>query len=303
MGWNCFQRCQLSLFERDGDDLVTSRIRAAAHLAHGDRWRPGRRTGASTYPVKRIDRRWRPFLRTCDGPRYKGADEVVVIGGGNSRSGRGLHLSEFARPGRVLARHEPDGLPDPAGTGQVRSAVHRSTPAWTSSRSRAKDEPLLRPWWHAIAKGGRQAEYPAAAAVFVFIGLETEQRLPRRRGGAARDAGKTSWSPARRWTCVPGVFAAGDVHSGSTKQLGSAVGDGITALLDGAAVPRSSTTTRHRPGLALDHERRHRGGRYVASGHERQTHGVLQEMRGQSGWGAGVRPPARHWAGPHEVIR
>ncbi len=30
---------------------------------------------------------------------------------------------------------------------------------------------------------------------------------------------------------MPGVFAAGDVRSGSTKQLGSAVGDGIAALL------------------------------------------------------------------------
>jgi thioredoxin reductase (NADPH) len=32
-------------------------------------------------------------------------------------------------------------------------------------------------------------------------------------------------------TSVPGVFAAGDVRRGSTKQLGSAVGDGIAALL------------------------------------------------------------------------
>jgi thioredoxin reductase (NADPH) len=32
-------------------------------------------------------------------------------------------------------------------------------------------------------------------------------------------------------TSIPGVFAAGDVRSGSTKQLGSAVGDGITTLL------------------------------------------------------------------------
>jgi thioredoxin reductase (NADPH) len=30
---------------------------------------------------------------------------------------------------------------------------------------------------------------------------------------------------------MPGVFAAGDVRAGSTKQLGSAVGDGIAALL------------------------------------------------------------------------
>jgi thioredoxin reductase (NADPH) len=32
-------------------------------------------------------------------------------------------------------------------------------------------------------------------------------------------------------TSMDGVFAAGDVRSGSTKQLGSAVGDGIAALL------------------------------------------------------------------------
>jgi thioredoxin reductase (NADPH) len=32
-------------------------------------------------------------------------------------------------------------------------------------------------------------------------------------------------------TSLPGVFAAGDVRAGSTKQLGSAVGEGIAALL------------------------------------------------------------------------
>jgi thioredoxin reductase (NADPH) len=32
-------------------------------------------------------------------------------------------------------------------------------------------------------------------------------------------------------TSMPGVYAAGDVRAGSTKQLGSAVGDGIAALI------------------------------------------------------------------------
>jgi thioredoxin reductase (NADPH) len=32
-------------------------------------------------------------------------------------------------------------------------------------------------------------------------------------------------------TSMPGVFAAGDVRDGSTKQLASAVGEGTTALL------------------------------------------------------------------------
>ena len=44
------------------------------------------------------------FCATCDGPFYKGAEEVVVIGGGNSALEEGLHLSEFAQRVRVLAR-------------------------------------------------------------------------------------------------------------------------------------------------------------------------------------------------------
>ncbi len=31
-------------------------------------------------------------------------------------------------------------------------------------------------------------------------------------------------------TSIPGVYAAGDVRAGSTKQLGAATGEGITAL-------------------------------------------------------------------------
>jgi thioredoxin reductase (NADPH) len=32
-------------------------------------------------------------------------------------------------------------------------------------------------------------------------------------------------------TSMPGVFAAGDVRAGSTKQLGSALGEGVTAVM------------------------------------------------------------------------
>ncbi len=46
------------------------------------------------------------FCATFDGPFYKGADEVVVIGGGNSALEEGLHLSEFAKRVRVIARSD-----------------------------------------------------------------------------------------------------------------------------------------------------------------------------------------------------
>ena len=91
--------------EHDGQDLVTSLSSGqqltshAVIVATGSTYRrlevPGEEDliGAGVH-----------FCATCDGPFYKGADEVVVIGGGNSALEEGLHLSEFADRVRVLAR-------------------------------------------------------------------------------------------------------------------------------------------------------------------------------------------------------
>jgi thioredoxin reductase (NADPH) len=75
---------------------------------------------------------------------------------------------------------------------------------------------------------GTVFRFPAAAA-FVFIGLKPNNAFI---GHAVeRDAGGFLVTGPTMETSMAGVFAAGDVRSGSTKQLGSAVGDGIAALL------------------------------------------------------------------------
>ena len=67
------------------------------------------------------------------------------------------------------------------------------------------------------------------AGAFVFVGLDPNTAFLRgtldldRRGFVVTDEGFR--------TSVPGVFAAGDVRAGSTKQLGPATGEGISALL------------------------------------------------------------------------
>jgi thioredoxin reductase (NADPH) len=166
------------------------------------------------------------FCATCDGPFYQGADEVVVIGGGNSALEEGLHLSEFAKNVRVLAR---SGLSastvlqervrsDPqftvhTGVDIIELEGHRGKFAAVVARDRATGESL---------------RFPSAAA-FVFIGLDPNTGFlgdcVKRDGG-----GFLVTSPIME-TSMAGVFAAGDVRAGSTKQLGSAVGDGIAALL------------------------------------------------------------------------
>ena len=68
------------------------------------------------------------------------------------------------------------------------------------------------------------------AAAFVFIGLDPNPQFPQETTVAREDIGFIT-ADGMFQASVRGVFAAGDLREGSTKQLGSAVGDGMAALL------------------------------------------------------------------------
>ena len=213
--------------EPDGNDLVTTLASGqpltshAVIVATGSTYRrldvPGEEDliGAGVH-----------FCATCDGPFYKGAEELVVIGGGNSALEEGLHLSEFAEHVRVLARSELSA--SPVLQERVRSdpqfIIHTGVDIVKLEGKRGRFTAVVAK----DRKTGEEHRFPAAAA-FVFIGLTPNSELL---GAAVErdDAGFLVTSPTME-TSMPGVFAAGDVRAGSTKQLGSAVGDGIAALL------------------------------------------------------------------------
>lgn len=211
----------------DGNNLVTSLSSgqvlssAAVIVATGSKYRHLEVPGEDEFIGGGVH-----FCATCDGPFYKGADEVVVIGGGNSALEEGLHLSEFAKRVRVLARSNLSAssvlrdrvLSDPQFT------VHTGMDILALEGAQGR--------FSAVVARDRQSgeihRYPAAA-VFVFIGLTPNTEFL---GGAVeRDGGGFLVTSATMETSMAGVFAAGDVRAGSTKQLGSAVGDGIAALL------------------------------------------------------------------------
>ncbi len=213
--------------ETDGKNLVTSLSSgqqlssAAVIVATGSKYRRLGVPGEDELIGNGVH-----FCATCDGPFYRGADEVVVIGGGSSALEEGLHLSEFARQVRVLARSDLSASSilqdrvrsDPQftiQTGMDIVALEGEQGRFSALVARDRDS-------------GETHRYPAAAA-FVFIGLQPNTDFL---GTAVeRDAGGFLVASATMETSIPGVFAAGDVRSGSTKQLGSAVGDGIAALL------------------------------------------------------------------------
>ncbi len=166
------------------------------------------------------------FCATCDGPLYKDAQELIVIGGGNSALEEGLHLSEFAKRIRVLAR---SGL---TASSILQDRI-RSDPQFVVEQD--LDIEALE------GEGGRfsavvvrdratgQTRRLPADAAFLFVGLTPNAGFLD--ASVERDEGGFPVTGANMETSVPGVFAAGDVRSGSTKQLGSAVGEGIAALL------------------------------------------------------------------------
>ena len=166
------------------------------------------------------------FCATCDGPFYRGAEELLVIGGGNSALEEGLFLSQFAKRIRIVA-HSPELKASKLLQDKVRShsqfIVHTNTEVIELRGERRLEEVVARD----RATGVEMRWQPAAA--FVFIGLTPNTEFLK--GAVDLDQWGFVTTSGSFETSMAGVFAAGDLRAGSTKQLGSAVGEGIAALL------------------------------------------------------------------------
>ena len=165
------------------------------------------------------------FCATCDGPFYKG-QHVAVIGGGNSAGEESLFLTRFADEVTILVRG-PQLTASKIVMDKVASNPKidaRYNVEVTGLHGEAKlDGITLRD----RVTGATERINPAAA--FVFIGLSPNSGwLP---AAIQRDPTGFIMTKANLETTLSGVFAAGDVRLGSTKQAASAVGEGATAAL------------------------------------------------------------------------
>ena len=166
------------------------------------------------------------FCATCDGPFYRGAEELLVVGGGNAGLEEGLFLAQFAKKIRIVQNESAltaSRLLQDKVNGDPRFEIHTDT-VLEEFRGQGKlDEVVARD-----TKSGQEIRWHPAAA-FIFIGqtpnsqlLEGVVDLDRWGFVITDDAYRTSQA---------GVYAAGDVRARSTKQLASAVGEGAAALL------------------------------------------------------------------------
>ena len=167
------------------------------------------------------------FCATCDGPFYRDAEEVVVVGGGNSGFEEGLFLTQFAAHVTILER---SAMPVASRLLQDKVEQHPRMTVLTGTavtRFTATEGGKLA-GVTLVGPDGVEQEH-AAAAAFVFVGLDPNTEWLDglldldERGFIVTDRMHT--------TSIPGVFAAGDVRAGSTKQLASAVGEGASVAL------------------------------------------------------------------------
>jgi thioredoxin reductase (NADPH) len=165
------------------------------------------------------------FCATCDGPFYKG-QHVAVIGGGNSAGQESLFLTRFAKKVTILVRGAT------MSASQIVIDKIEENPQielrYNTQVQALKGENKLSAITIRNSKTDTTEEI-TPAGLFVFIGLSPNTGwLP---DAIQRDSYGFVTTNAMLETSIPGVFAAGDVRKGSTKQAASAAGEGATAAL------------------------------------------------------------------------
>lgn len=167
------------------------------------------------------------FCATCDGPFYRDADELVVVGGGNSGFEEGLFLTQFARHVTIVEQ-----LPEPRASRLLQEKVadhpRMTVLSGTSVARFEADEAGRLDTVVLQSPDGEETPHPARAA-FVFVGLDPNTGWLQ--GLVDLDAHGFVVTDRTLQTSVRGIFAAGDVRAGSTKQLAAAVGEGAAVAL------------------------------------------------------------------------
>jgi thioredoxin reductase (NADPH) len=166
------------------------------------------------------------FCATCDGPFYRGSEELLVIGGGNSGVEEGIFLTQFTQKVTLL---EHNSELRASALLQEKARELPNFEILTSTQVlEFKGHSRVRAVIARNVETGETREFHPQG-VFVFIGLTPNTAFLD--GAVALDPYGFIATDDVFTTSIPGVFAAGDVRSGSTKQLAGAVGEGTTALL------------------------------------------------------------------------
>ena len=167
------------------------------------------------------------YCATCDGAFYRDK-KIAVIGGGNSAIQEAIFLTRFASHIDLLVRSKirasdvlQKELKKYIDEGKI--TVHLKTTPQKILSLEGKINGIEINQEDDI----KQLE---VEGVFVFIGLNPNTEFLQGSGIELDEQGLIKTN-SRLETNIPGIFASGDVRSGSTMQIASAVGEGASAAL------------------------------------------------------------------------
>ena len=166
------------------------------------------------------------FCATCDGPFYKGR-EVAVIGGGNSAVEEAAFLTRFSPKVTLLVRGSQLTANKIATDKALNSPEMEVLFNTEVVEFKGKDSHLDTVVYKNIKTGETKELH--VPGIFVFIGLSPNSEPFK--DIAKVDAQGFIMTGIDFQTSTEGIFAAGDVRAGSTKQLVSAAGEGAAAAL------------------------------------------------------------------------
>lgn len=167
------------------------------------------------------------YCATCDGAFYRDK-KLAVVGGGNSAIQEALFLTRFTSHIDLLVRSTvkasdvlQNELQKFVDEGKI--TVHFGT---------TTDEIITTDGKVTSVRGTKNGESVSfdVDGVFVFVGLKPNTGFLKD-SSIELDAQGLIKTDSKLSTSMPGVFASGDVRSGATMQIASAVGEGASAAL------------------------------------------------------------------------
>ncbi len=166
------------------------------------------------------------FCATCDGAFYRDK-RLVVVGGGNSAVQEAMFLTKFASHIDMLVRADKlrasEVLQKELEKYKDKITVHFNT----SPKEIVGDGQKLT--GVKVIKDGTE-DIVETDGVFIFIGLLPNTGFLKNSNIDLDEIGMIK-TDDNLMTNMPGVFCAGDVRSGATMQIASAVGEGAEAAL------------------------------------------------------------------------
>ena len=218
---------EASALRRDGDEIETiidgKPVRSkAVLLATGSNHRKLGVPGEDELYGRGVH-----YCATCDGAFYRDKT-LIVVGGGNSAVQEAIFLTRYATHIDLMVRSKlraSDVL-------QKELQKHVDAGKITLHIGSTTDEVLIADDKFAgikTTKDGEQTEL-SADGLFVFIGLIPNTQFLADSGVELDPQGHIITNEHLE-TSVKGVYASGDVRSGSTMQIATAVGEGATAAM------------------------------------------------------------------------